>query len=114
MPSLAGKDTRHRIFDAFTVRDSPKVKRMGGPSPSGTTEKQAAGGGPPAAPPKPYLFVVMHCDRPQAGGARYGLDGVDQVTIGRGSREATRRGSTLAIQLPGNTVSSAHARLLRD
>jgi len=92
---------------------------MGAPGASGTTEDGAAWEGPPPAPPKPYLFVVLHCDRPLAGGARYGLDGVDRVTLGRGaSREAARRDEagarTLAIQLPGNTVSSAHARLVRD
>ena len=66
----------------------------------------------------PQLVVVLECDRPLAGGARYGLDAVDVVTIGRGvSRSATRRVErglrTLDLRLPGRSVSAAHARLVR-
>lgn len=74
----------------------------------------------PLAPPRthPFLFVVLHCDRPTLGGARYDLSGLDLVTIGRGStREASRDGDggapRLALRLPSATVSKAHARLVR-
>ncbi|MRG96308.1 sigma 54-interacting transcriptional regulator [Polyangium spumosum] len=72
----------------------------------------------PAARPLPFLFVVLHCDNPTLGGARYDLSGVDEITIGRGStREASRvdeRGARrLALRLPSSTVSRAHARLVR-
>jgi transcriptional regulator of acetoin/glycerol metabolism len=65
----------------------------------------------------PRLHVVLECARPVAGGARYALDGVEQVTIGRGeAREATRRKhpvGTLDLRIPGRSMSSTHARLIR-
>jgi transcriptional regulator with AAA-type ATPase domain len=69
--------------------------------------------------PKPYLFVVLHCDRPLAGGARYGLSDVDLVVLCRGqARKATHRLEgdlrTLELELPGSTISSTHARLVRN
>jgi DNA-binding NtrC family response regulator len=71
------------------------------------------------SPPSPYCFLVLECDRPASGGARYGLAGVDEVAIGRGSeRRQTRRiegGRTLLdIRVPARSLSSAHARLVRD
>src|SRR5262245_46646392 len=67
----------------------------------------------------PYLFVVLECDRPAAGGARYALAGVDEVVLGRGTeRGATRQvggGVTrLLVRIPGRSISSTHARLLRE
>ncbi|AUX45935.1 sigma-54 dependent transcriptional regulator [Sorangium cellulosum] len=67
----------------------------------------------------PYLFVVLHCDSPLAGGARYDLSDVDQVTIGRGSSRAatrTREGELrkLDLRLPGSIISSKHGVLVRD
>ncbi|WP_170319890.1 sigma 54-interacting transcriptional regulator [Polyangium spumosum] len=66
----------------------------------------------------PFLFVVMHCDNPSLGGARYCLSGVDGITIGRGpSREVSRvdegGARTLVLRLPSPSVSKAHARLVR-
>jgi transcriptional regulator of acetoin/glycerol metabolism len=63
---------------------------------------------------QPYLFVVLHCDHPLLGGARYRLAGLEDVIIGRGTeRSAThdplRR--RLELRLPGGTISSVHARL---
>lgn len=67
----------------------------------------------------PYLFVILECDRPSAGGARYALTGIDEVVIGRGSeRSAThdlKAGvSRLCLSVPGRSMSSTHARLVRS
>jgi transcriptional regulator of acetoin/glycerol metabolism len=71
----------------------------------------------PAGTVLPCLHVALECDRPLAGSARYALDGVEQVTIGRGeAREATRRKhpvGTLDLRIPGRSMSSTHARLIR-
>lgn len=68
--------------------------------------------------PLPFLFVVLHCDKPALGGARYCLFAIDEITIGRGpTREATRVDEgglrKLVLRLPSSTVSKAHARLTR-
>jgi transcriptional regulator with AAA-type ATPase domain len=67
----------------------------------------------------PSLTVLLECDRPLAGSARYSLEGVDVVTIGRGTeRVATRQVRdgvpTLDLRIPGRSVSASHARLVRD
>jgi len=67
---------------------------------------------------QPFLFVVLHCDNPSLGGARYSLSGLDAITIGRGQARSASRISeggsrTLALHLPSATVSKAHARLVR-
>src|SRR5262245_43597164 len=64
------------------------------------------------------LFVLLQCDRPLAGGARYSLSDIDLVTICRGEvRKRTHRQEgalrELRVELPGNTISSTHARLVR-
>jgi hypothetical protein len=66
--------------------------------------------------PKPYLFVVLHCDRPLAGGARYNLVELDRVTIGRGTRRSAHLDAaerTLHLRLPSNIISSQHACIER-
>jgi hypothetical protein len=75
--------------------------------------------GHPSTPTQPHLFVVLHCDRPLSGGARHSLADVDRVVIGRDTtRKATRQrdGSRqeLFIYLPGGTISSTHATLVRE
>jgi DNA-binding NtrC family response regulator len=67
---------------------------------------------------KPYLFLVFECDRPAAGGARFGLANIDEVAIGRGperrqDRQVTGGVSRLFVRVPGRSMSSRHARLLR-
>jgi transcriptional regulator of acetoin/glycerol metabolism len=67
-------------------------------------------------PVLPFLFVAMECDRPSAGGARYALDGVTEVAIGRGTERAatyerTGESTRLVVRLPGRSMSSTHARL---
>jgi sigma-54 dependent transcriptional regulator, acetoin dehydrogenase operon transcriptional activator AcoR len=71
---------------------------------------------PPGAPIE-QLVVALECDRPRAGSARYSLEGIDQVTFGRGdTRAVTRRdhrAPTLDVRIPGRSMSAAHARLIR-
>lgn len=64
---------------------------------------------------QPFLFVVLHCDKPSLGGARYGLMNIDEVTIGRGSEREVRRNEPrrLELRLPSAKVSKTHARLIR-
>jgi hypothetical protein len=88
------------------------------PTASTTTEIDAEQECRPGTPSQPYLFIVLHCDRPLAGGARYGLSHVDAVTLGRGAaRGATRPREgelrKLELRFPGSTISSMHARLVR-
>ena len=66
-----------------------------------------------------FLFVVLHCDQPALGGARYCLSDLDVVDIGRGPARAASRhaeGGTrrLELRLPGTTISKAQARLSRS
>jgi DNA-binding NtrC family response regulator len=65
-----------------------------------------------------HVVVAIECDRPLAGSARYSLAGVDRVTIGRGearsaARHEERRIVTLDLRIPGRSMSSEHARLVR-
>jgi len=71
------------------------------------------------APVRPQLFVVMECDRPLSGGARYELTDVDEVLIGRGRergfiRERVGRRVRLNLRLPGRSLSTVHARIVHD
>jgi hypothetical protein len=71
-----------------------------------------------AVPARPYLFVVLHCDRPLSGSSRHDLTELDAVRVGRGAERTARRGldggrRRLELRFPGTTVSSAHARLER-
>jgi DNA-binding NtrC family response regulator len=77
-----------------------------------TTEGRAA------ASARPYLFVVLHCDRPLSGSSRHDLSGLTTVVIGRGADRIARRepagdGDRLELRFPGGTVSTVHARLVR-
>jgi hypothetical protein len=71
---------------------------------------------PDLVPVRPYLFVVLECDRPTAGGARYALTGIDEVLIGRGIersivRQRVNGVGRLELRVPGRSMSSTHARL---
>jgi transcriptional regulator with AAA-type ATPase domain len=64
------------------------------------------------------LVVALECDRPLAGAARFSLDGVHEVIIGRGGHRSAVRteqpGFTrLTIRVPSATMSATHARLVR-
>jgi DNA-binding NtrC family response regulator len=61
-----------------------------------------------------HLFLVMDCARPLAGGARWSLQGIDEVVVGRGPERAfAREGRRLTVRVPDPSVSSAHARVTR-
>lgn len=66
-----------------------------------------------------FLFVVLHCDSPALGGARYALSGVDEVEFGRGNERTalhlqTKSIHKLQLTLPGRTISRSHGRLVRN
>lgn len=67
--------------------------------------------------PVPCLFVLLHCELPMAGGARWLLEDIDEVVVTRGStRRAERTGGvtrTLMLRLLGQSLSREHARLTR-
>src|SRR5438477_1420342 len=63
-----------------------------------------------------YLFLAFRCDQPLDPGARFRLDGIDAVELGRA--DALRAGQTtengarvLRIGIPDPRISSVHARL---
>jgi DNA-binding NtrC family response regulator len=65
-----------------------------------------------------YLFVVLEGGRPLAGGARYALEGVDEIHIGRGDErtaavDGERGARRLTLSLPSPSLSRLHARLRR-
>jgi DNA-binding winged helix-turn-helix (wHTH) protein len=64
-----------------------------------------------------YLVAAIHGEAPRAGGARWSLQDLDEVRLGRGSRRRSRRheGLTrlLSITLPERRASREHARLTR-
>ena len=65
-----------------------------------------------------YLFVVLEGGRPLAGGARYALEGVTEIQVGRGDRRAATvvrdaGGSRMTLELPSPILSRVHARLRR-
>jgi transcriptional regulator of acetoin/glycerol metabolism len=65
--------------------------------------------GPPRAP---ALLLLLECSRPWAGSARYLLEPITEVALGRGAeRSATREGDRLRITLPDRWMSSRHARI---
>jgi transcriptional regulator of acetoin/glycerol metabolism len=85
----------------------------------GETRDDCSGeGDEPSVRCEPQLVVVLECDRPASGSARFSLAGVDQVVVGRGEeRTAVRRTdngfTTLHVRVPAASMSGAHARLLR-
>lgn len=83
-----------------------------------TLEDPAPGAIAEEQPCAPQLFVVLECDRPGSGGARYSLSNIDEVIVGRGqSRSCTRSDRlgvrSLRLDLPGRFVSAIHARICR-
>ncbi len=72
-----------------------------------------------AAPARPYLFVVLNCDRPLTGSSRHDLAELDTIIVGRGAARAACRGldgtrRQLELRFSGSTVSSVHARIERS
>lgn len=65
-------------------------------------------------PVRPHLFLVLECERPIAGGARFDLSHLDEVVIGRGTdRVITCVGRRLTVQVPSRCMSVCHARIRR-
>jgi DNA-binding NtrC family response regulator len=56
---------------------------------------------------RPFLHLLLHCDRPLVPGARWALEGLDQLELGRAAGDAVDRPGRLADQ----RVSSRHAVL---
>ena len=84
----------------------------------GTLDKSDDEGRSLALEVRPFLFLVLECSRPLAGGARWDLTHVDEIVIGRGhareSRLSTEGGrKQLFITVPDRLVSSKHARIER-
>jgi transcriptional regulator with PAS, ATPase and Fis domain len=69
-----------------------------------------------------YLLLVLEADDPLSGGARFALDGQDEVTIGRGGKgrprecKRLREGgkNVLAIEAGSPFLSREHARFRRE
>jgi len=61
-----------------------------------------------------HLYLALTAGKP-LGGARWALDGIDHIEIGRGAiRTATRDGRTLRVDVPDAWMSSAHLRFERE
>jgi sigma-54 dependent transcriptional regulator, acetoin dehydrogenase operon transcriptional activator AcoR len=79
------------------------------------TDESAREAGPSE---QPYLYLVLECDQPNAGAARYGLAGIDEIVVGRGPARGIRRETVggvrrLIVQAAGRYLSSLHARIHR-
>jgi len=78
--------------------------------------ESVAGDAIPAASVRPYLALVLECDRPGMGGARYSLAHVDKVIVGRGPERSHLRTESegkrvLKLSLPGQYISGSHAQI---
>src|SRR5262245_45657940 len=81
---------------------------------SGTTLSTAEEGRV-AARSRAYLFCVLNAERPLDASSRHLLDGLSEVSVGRGTAgDTSRRAGRLALRLPDRWMSSQHARLFRD
>ncbi len=72
----------------------------------------------PRVGPRPHLFLVLSCDAPLSGGARYSLADVPFVVIGRAPHRYLKRVMHeglrgLRVEVPSSSMSGAHARLVR-
>ncbi|WP_437995109.1 sigma 54-interacting transcriptional regulator [Sorangium sp. So ce185] len=79
------------------------------------TQRRAGSG----AEPRPFLFLVLQCQRPLDAPARLPLDGVDEVRFGRGpvrsiDRRTEGERALLDVRLEDGWVSSRHARITRE
>ncbi len=62
--------------------------------------------------PEPVLVLVLECGRPRAGSARYRLNELTGIALGRGpERHAERAGTELTVRVPDKWMSSRHARI---
>lgn len=69
----------------------------------------------PTTAPRHVDHLYLALGPGAGGGARWSLDGIDQVAIGRGDRRGARRhGGELHVTCPDPWMSSAHLRLVRE
>jgi transcriptional regulator with PAS, ATPase and Fis domain len=62
------------------------------------------------------LFLVLEAGRPTGGSARFALDTLDAIEIGRGATRSAERspdGRSLRLTIPDPWMSRAHARVVR-
>ncbi len=60
------------------------------------------------------IYLVLSCHAPTAPPARISLDGLDEVTVGRGAaRRIERKGRRVVVELDDPWLSGAHARFVR-
>jgi transcriptional regulator with AAA-type ATPase domain len=88
-------------------------------SQDGATWSETSHAVQPASSARPFLFVVLECERPTSRGARYVLTDLAEVVVGRADergaiRENAGFGWRLKIGIPGRFMSSTHARIVRD
>jgi transcriptional regulator with AAA-type ATPase domain len=86
--------------------------------PEKTIRDDAAGKAPAEPRRLPYLFVVLECARPLAGGARLRIEGVEEILIGRAqargvSVESDGGKKRLVLGVPDGRMSTRHATLAR-
>jgi DNA-binding NtrC family response regulator len=86
---------------------------------SGTVDDSGSSTSDQNARSVPYLVLCLQCDAPMCGGARYSLEGIDSVTLGRGqargaSRSNDRGIATLDVRIASPAASTSHARLVRS
>ena len=96
----------------------PRLEALHTAALSGTVDDLTPDKGHRPARAVPYLVVALEGERPTAGGARYSLEGIDCVTLGRGEgRAASRRQDRgvhiLDVVVPEASMSAAHARIVR-
>ncbi|NUP12248.1 MAG: sigma 54-interacting transcriptional regulator [Polyangiaceae bacterium] len=88
------------------------------PPESRTLELVDANGSRRVRKERRYLFVVLEAQRPFSGGARFAIDDVDEILIGRGAQRSfdTPAGAprTRVLTLPDKVVSSRHARIVAE
>ncbi|HTJ41595.1 MAG TPA: sigma 54-interacting transcriptional regulator [Kofleriaceae bacterium] len=67
---------------------------------------------------RPFLFLVLEAGRPTGGSARFALDAVDVIELGRGGERAIAHDldggvRRLTVRIPDPWMSRAHARITR-
>jgi transcriptional regulator of acetoin/glycerol metabolism len=83
-------------------------------TPTRIEPKDGAGRSERRAQNQPQLYLVLEADRPLAGSARHGLQGIDTIVIGRGAdRTVEREGNRLTLRVADPWMSTSHAKLTR-
>src|SRR5262249_23076768 len=82
---------------------------LGAPTPLSETEEPKE----PVARIGAHLDLELECARPLAGPARYRLNAIDKVRLGRGDERVATKGEhrTLSIAIPDAWMSAQHAEL---